>query len=110
MGRCWLPQERIILSSSGSSRYVARPRASGDVADGQVIKADDGARSLGISPIHHLTIDPRNDEWSSDGVDAIAWSPDGNTIVAAAYDRLSVWDTKVSIIHPQFTPADFADW
>jgi WD40 repeat protein len=62
-----------------------------------VVTGDDGAKSLGISPIHHLSVEPRNDEWSSEGVDAIAWSPDGKTIVAAAYDMLSIWDTKVSI-------------
>ena len=56
-----------------------------------MVTAEDGKRSINVAPIKHLTIEPRRDEWTSDGIDAIAWSPDGNTIVAAAYDKLSVW-------------------
>jgi hypothetical protein len=68
------------------------------------VTAEDGTRSINVAPIQHLTIEPRRDEWTSDGIDAIAWSPDGKTIVAAAYDKLSVWNAIVS------PPSSFQSW
>ena len=62
-----------------------------------MVTAEDGGRGINIEPIQHWTIEPRPDEWTSDGIDAIAWTPDGKIIVAAAFDQLSLWNTKVRL-------------
>ena len=77
-----------------------------------MVIAEDGRRSISIEPIHNWTIEPRRDEWSSDGIDAIAWSPDGKTIVAAAFDKLAIWNTKVRLFGLGMCAASTnqADW
>ena len=61
-----------------------------------MVTAEDGTRSISVAPIRHLSIEPRRDEWTSDGIDAMAWSPDGKTIVAASFDKLALWNATVS--------------
>lgn len=41
-------------------------------------------------PLHHLE--------HRESIDAMAWSPDGKTLVTAAFNRLHLWNTEVSWI------------
>jgi WD40 repeat protein len=45
-----------------------------------------------IAPLHHL-------REHREPVDAIAWSPDGNTLITGADKSLYMWDPKVRKEH-----------
>jgi WD40 repeat protein len=98
----WSP-DGTMLASAGKDHMVVlwqfkvcRPHTYMSRADRQVVTAEDGKRSISVAPVKHLSIEPRRDEWTSDGIDAIAWSPDGKTIAAASFDKLGVWKVPVS--------------
>jgi WD40 repeat protein len=49
---------------------------------------EDGSSAYSMAPVHHLE--------HREPIDSMAWSPDGKTLVTAAFNKLYLWNTEVS--------------
>ena len=96
----WSP-DGMKLASAGKDRVVViwqlkvstspLMTANGDSLDKQATPKEGGGTQYSVIPLHHLR-DHR------DSVDALAWSPNGKTLVTGAQKSLYMWDIEVRFI------------
>ncbi|ORY24376.1 WD40-repeat-containing domain protein [Naematelia encephala] len=81
----WSP-DGMMLASAGKDKQVV-------IWQLKAMPKSSGVPQYSVSPLHHLR-DHR------DPVDAMAWSPDGETLVTAAHRNLYIWSVRTGMQRP----------